>query len=396
MRKRAAAAVIGGLAGLALAARAAMPWAVERYLNGELADIGGYSGQVSGVDLALIRGAYTVHDLTIVKNGSPAEAPFLTTPEMHISVEWRALVDGELVGELTLIEPLVNLIQGETDESSQLGTGVNWPAQVRRFFPFRFNSVDVQQGRVTFRAPGIEAEESLTLEALDVMLEDLTNVEERDTPAYATLDARGTVIGDAPITLSGRLNPNASLPTFDFDLQIENARVVEVNPWLREFINVDAESGTFSMYAELAAANGRFEGYVKPIIEDPQIFELGESADGPFQKAWEALVEVGTQILKNPEKDQVAAEVPLSGELEDPDVDLLSTIVTLLRNAFISALSHSIENDIQLRDVDLSGDLRAKNSDDADDAQAHDESQAEAGPEAGAEDDTGSEDPDGS
>jgi Domain of Unknown Function (DUF748) len=353
VRKRTGAAVIAGILLAAVAIRATMPVLVERYVNRQLADIGEYSGNVENVDLALVRGAYTVHDLTIVKVASTAETPFLELPAMDISLEWRALLDGELVGELVMRGPLLNLIQGETDEETQLGTGVNWPEQVRRFFPFRFNTVEVQDGKATFRAPGIEAEESLVLERLDVMLRDLTNVEERDAPAFATIRARGTVMGDAPIALDGRMNPNESLPTFDINLSLEGARVVEVNPWLREFINVDAESGTFSMYTELAASEGRFEGYVKPIIENPRIFRMDEEADGPFQKAWEALVEIGTQILKNPEEDQVATELPLSGELEDPEVDLVTALVGLLRNAFVNALSHALENDVGLRDVQV-------------------------------------------
>lgn len=352
MQKKTAAAVGTGIVLAAVAIRASMPWFVERYVNRQLAEIDEYSGRVEDVDLALVRGAYTVHDVTIVKIGSDAE-PFLALPLMDVSLEWRALLDGELVGELVMRNPVLNLIQGESDEDTQLGTGVNWPEHVRRFFPFRFNRVEVRNGTATFRAPGIEAEESLTLERLDVVLRDLTNVEERNTPAFASVRAQGAVIGDAPITLIGRMNPNESAPTFDIDLSIEGARVVEVNPWLREFVNVDAESGTFSMYTELAASNGRFEGYVKPILENPRIFQPGEPADGPFQKAWEALVEIGTQILKNPEQDQVATELPLSGELEDPDADVLTALVGLLRNAFVNAVSHALEHDVGLGDVQV-------------------------------------------
>lgn len=352
VQKKTAAAIGAGIVLSALGVRAAMPWFVERYVNRQLAEIGEYSGRVVDVDLALVRGAYTVHDLTIVKVGSGAE-PFLELPLMDISLEWRALLDGELVGELVMRNPVLNLIQGESDEETQLGTGVNWPEQVRRFFPFRFNRVEVQNGTATFRAPGIDADESLTLERLDAVLRDLTNVEERNTPAFASIRAQGAVMGDAPITLNGRMNPNASSPTFDVDLTIEGASVVEVNPWLREFVNVDAESGTFSMYTELAASNGRFEGYVKPILENPRIFRPGEQTEGPFQKAWEALVEIGTQILKNPEQDQVATELPLSGELEDPDADMLTALVGLLRNAFVNAAAHALERDVGLRDVQV-------------------------------------------
>ena len=38
-------------------------------------------------------------------------------------------------------------------------------------------------------------------------------------------------------------------------------------------------------------------------------------------------------------------------EVEDPDVDLLTTMVNLLRNAFVAAFSHSLDGSITLRDV---------------------------------------------
>jgi hypothetical protein len=108
--------------------------------------------------------------------------------------------------------------------------------------------------------------------------------------------------------------------------------------------------GVFSMYSELAAAEGRFEGYVRPILEDPQFASTDES-EGPFRKAWEGLVNLAAKILENKQEDQVATQIPLRGELTDPDVGLLTTITNLLRNAFVAAFSHSLEGSINLRDV---------------------------------------------
>src|SRR5690606_35078034 len=113
VRKTNAFWLIAALAAVLVAARAAMPWAVERYVDRQLAEIGDYSGRVADVDLALLRGAYTLEGLTIVKIGSTAETPFLALPQMDISLEWRALLDGELVGELVMRSPRLNLIQGE-------------------------------------------------------------------------------------------------------------------------------------------------------------------------------------------------------------------------------------------------------------------------------------------
>jgi hypothetical protein len=124
-----------------------------------------------------------------------------------------------------------------------------------------------------------------------------------------------------------------------------------VNPWLREFLNVDAEMGVFSMYSELAAAEGRFEGYVRPILEDPQLFDSETDSQGPFRKAWEALVNVAANVLENRQEQQVATQIQLRGEIEDPDVDVLTTLVNLLRNAFVAAFSHSLDGSITLRSV---------------------------------------------
>jgi hypothetical protein len=353
---------IGIAAAALIAVRAAMPHVMKSYINGHLAEIGEYRGRVEDVDVSLLRGAYVVEDLRIVKIDSEAEEPFLDVERMDVSLQWSALLHAELVGEMLMHRPVLNLIQGETDRDTQLGTGVNWPEQVREFFPFRFNVVEVQDGSATFRAPGIEADESLTVQELRVILRDLTNVRETQDPAFARLEAEGAVMGNAPIRVGGRFNPNESLPTFDLDLTIEGAELTEANPWLRQFIGVDAERGVFSMYAELATSQGRFEGYIKPILEDPQIFDLREEAEGPFQRAWEALVEIGMNVFKNREEDQVATEIPFSGEIEDPEADLLATAVNLLRNAFVSAFSHSLEGKIGLRDVQIGASAGAENS----------------------------------
>jgi hypothetical protein len=166
--------------------------------------------------------------------------------------------------------------------------------------------------------------------------------------------------------LTGSIDPNERVPTFDINLSIEGAKLVDVNPWLDEFLKVDAEMGEFSMYSELAAAEGRFEGYVRPILQDPK-FASSDEEEGPFRKAWEGLVNLAAKILENKQEDQVATQIPLRGELTEPDVDLVTTIVNLLRNAFVAAFSHSLEGSINLRDV--ASDVRCLNGEPPSDEQ---------------------------
>jgi uncharacterized protein DUF748 len=339
-----------------VAARIAAPNVVERYANRQLASLGEYRGTVADVDLFLWRGGYALRDLTIVKVASNVETPFVAMPRMDVTLQWAALVRGRVVGEVTMHSPVLNFVTSKADGESQLGAGVNWPQAIRDLFPFQLNVVEARNGLVTFRAPGIRTDDSMTARDVHVLLYNLTNVQGRERAAFADLSFDGRIMGNAPVNLVGSIDPNEQAPTFDIDLSLEGARLVDVNPWLREFLKVDAQAGTFSMYAELAGANGRFEGYVRPVLENPEIFDANEDAQGPFQKAWEALVGFAAKILENRAENQVATQIPLSGEIENPDADILAAIVNLLRNAFVAAFAHSLEGSITLRDV--AGDVR--------------------------------------
>lgn len=349
MRRLAFAALI--VVAVLVAARAALPVFAADYVNERIAALGDYRGHVQNIDVALIRGAYQLRGLTIVKRGAEGQEPFLSLPLADISVKWSALFHGELVGEIQMHGPVMRMVQGETARQTQLGEGVDWVAQVQKLFPFRFNRVEVLDGTVTFRAPGIEQNESLTIHDFEALLTNLTNMEERNVGNFAGFEISGRFGKDTPLSAKGRANPLAQQPTFDVNASLENAPLVDVNPWLREFLNVDAEKGVFSLYAELAAADGRFEGYVKPILEDPEIFRMDEPSDSALQKAWEALVGAVSGILENPEEEQVATRIPFAGELENPDAGLLAAGLNLLRNAFVAAFTHSLEGSVSLEDV---------------------------------------------
>jgi hypothetical protein len=191
----------------------------------------------------------------------------------------------------------------------------------------------------------------MTARDFQLELTNLTNVQKVQSEAYATIDLNARVMGNAPLTLAGQIDPNEELPTFDVDLTLEGAQLVDINPWLREFLKADAHAGTFSLYAELAAADGRFTGYMKPILENPEFVETDDAEEGPFRKAWEAFVGFAAKFFENKTEDQVATQIPLSGEFENPRAGILPALVNLLRNAFVSAFARTLDNTISFRDV---------------------------------------------
>ena len=334
-----------------VAARAALPWYVEDYVNEKLNALEEYDGRVTDVDVALWRGAYRVEGLRIVKTGAHQPTPFFSSEAIDFSIEWPSLMRGSLVAEGTFLRPNLNLVKGPNDRESQTGEGVDWVDRLEEMFPFRFNTVRIVDGTVTFRAPGIRTKDALRATKLDGVISNITNAAGTDRETFAGFRVEATVLDKGTAKVSGSVDPLAHEPTFDLNLTVRNVHLPKVNPWLRQYIKADAESGEFELYTELAAAEGRFKGYAKPIMRDVNIYSSEEEESNLLRRAWEGLVDLATRILEDEETDQVAARIPFSGSIEEPDADLLETMVSVVRNAFVSAFARSLEGSITLRDA---------------------------------------------
>jgi hypothetical protein len=204
---------------------------------------------------------------------------------------------------------------------------------------------------VTFRAPGIGSKDALTATRLFGQISNITNVVESGRETFALFQAQASVLDSGWANVTGSANPLAEQPTFDVNLTVKNVNLPEVNPWLREYIKADAEAGEFELYTELAAAGGKFEGYAKPIMRKVDIYDSDEEEDNPLRRLWEGLVDFAAEIVEEDDTGQVAARIPFSGTVRNPDANTFETIVSVLHNAFVSAFARSLEGSVSIRDV---------------------------------------------
>jgi hypothetical protein len=343
--------IIGIVVVVLIGARIALEPILLDYANDKLDALPAYGGHIGAIDLSLLRGGYDIQGIEIVKTGAGQPVPFFKADRIAATVEWRSLLRGSLVAEGDLYRPQVNLVQAESEQKSQLGKEVNWVDQFKELFPFRFNTVRIHDGTVTFRAPGIQTKDALTARHIDGSVSNLTNVADSTKETFARFHFDAQVLEDGNANVDGRIDPLAQQPTFDVNLRVKNVQLPQVNPWLTRFIKADAEKGEFELYMELAAAGARFKGYAKPVMRDVDIYSSEEPEKNPLKRLWEGIVDVAADVLENREKDQVAARIPLSGTIENPDADLFATIGSVLRNAFVSAFARSLEGSISVRSV---------------------------------------------
>jgi hypothetical protein len=124
-------------------------------------------------------------------------------------------------------------------------------------------------------------------------------------------------------------------PHVDLALRVEDTRLPALNDVLRTHAGFDVVAGTCSVYSEMTLQDGMLDGYVKPIIQDLDVYETQQDRPkGVGGKLYEAIVGVGGTVLRNPLRGQVATKIEVSGRLDEPHVSTWKAALGIFRNAF--------------------------------------------------------------
>jgi uncharacterized protein YhdP len=335
---------------LLIVVRAFMPLVVKNYVNRVLARGDGYTGHVNDVDLNLIRGAYEIEGVHILKTDSKIPVPFFTAERIDLSIYWRQIFKGALVGEVEVVEPQVNFVDGKGAAQSQNGEGKSWTKTVRELFPIRIDRFTVRNGRIRFR--NFDSKPAIDLAILDLQAtaENLTNSEKISKTLAATIRAHAHGTKTGRIELDLKLDPYASMPTFDLNSKFSDIRLPELNPFLKEYASLDVVSGSLDIVAEVFAKKGALKGYVKPLFRNLDILswkqDVKKQKDNLLEIFWEGIVGGVGEILENQPKDQFATKIPIKGRVDDPKTDVLTVLAGVLKNAFVRALIPRYDNTV--------------------------------------------------
>jgi hypothetical protein len=332
--------------------RAALPSVLLRVVNGKMDQIPEYRGHIDDIDLALFRGAYQVKGIRLDKIAGAAREPFFSADLVDLSVEWRALLHRSFVGEVELYNPRLNFVVAPTKKQSQTTIDSSWEDRSKEMFPLDINRFEVHGGRIRFRDLTRTPKVDIHLDDIDALAKGLTTHPRKGEALPATFHATGRAMEQAHVRVDLKLDPIAPEPTFDLDAELSDLKLTALNDFLKAYAKVDAEGGTFALYTEMAADNGSFKGYVKPLAKDVKIFSPGKKDEGGvLESLWEATVAGVTGIMKNREKDQVATQIPLSGNFSNPHAGIWPSVGALLRNAFIQALRPNLSHSVGFEDV---------------------------------------------
>ena len=331
--------------------RILLPYIVLKVVNNKLAELEGYTGHVRDIDLALIVGSYKIKDIKLEKTGGKIPVPFFAAEVIDLSVEWKALFKGGLVGEIEVRRPILNFVKGPTEETSQTKIDKEWQDIVNELMPLKLNRFEIVEGEIHYLDYYSSPKVDVFTSNIYILAENLSNVTDSTNLLPSTVTGSAEIYG-GKAKLNMKLDALNKTPTFDMNAEMIGLNLVEVNDFLKAYGKFDVQKGTFGVYTEAAAKDGKIIGYTKPIIKDLDVIEWKDEKEDPLgQKLLESVIGLGGWIFKNKSEDQVATEIEFEGELKDPAINVWSIIGETLRNAFIEALYPSLEHTININTV---------------------------------------------
>lgn len=325
-------------------ARAVLPIYVKNYVNRQIEELEGYSGQVSDIDLYLWRGAYTIKGMDIIKTGGGLDKPFIKADSIDLSVQWAALFKGAIVAEIDAYDAQLNFAKNQT------GSGGGWLSFVDALSPLEINRVDIHSGRISYTDYVAEPNIHLFIEDIDANVTNIRAVKDEAVSLPSDIDVKGKSVGGGDIIMQGRMNALKDIPDFDLSLELNNTEMKAFNDYTNEFAAIDVKSGNLGIFSELAAVNGAVTGYVKLVTKDLNIVDIEQDAN-PFNLLWESIASTFIEVFQNYPRDQFALKIPLEGSFEEPETDMWQGFLSIFQNAFVKAFTRDADGTVDFENA---------------------------------------------
>lgn len=337
--------IIAGLIIVLIIIRLALPSMVKSYVNRKLNELPGYTGHVDDIDIHLIRGAYAIDGLVLQKKTDPPKYPFLQIKRTDLSIEWKSLFKGRLVGEVMMNQPALHIL-AQTADISKEPSKEHWTKTLKALMPMTINRLQVNNGSIAYLDFAAKPDINLHIRNMQLTALNLANVEDASTPLPSTVSLTGTSIGNGKLKADMKINALKEIPDFNLNAQLTAVKLTSLNNLIEAKGKIDVEKGTLDMYSELEATNGKFNGYIKPFIKGVKVLNWKKDVKkkgGILQAAKEAVVGLFVKAVENPKTKKIATKVPISGNLNNPETSGWETFVGVLKNAFIKAFTQGID-----------------------------------------------------
>jgi hypothetical protein len=347
---------------LLMLARVGAPYAVQYYINQQINQTKGITGQVGDVDLQLYRGAYAVDDIEIYavdEQSSPK--PLLSVKTLDFSLAWSAVLNGNLVTNMVFSQPKVVVYDKDTttpEQNQQVKDERTWIGLANNLVVFSIDTLKIIDGKISLVNQTKKGEIPTYIANINADIKNITNAQNLTKTLVTSVDVKGDLMGEATLTLVGKLDPFSEQANFDFNMEVQRFSVKQIQTVFNVYTPFDIEAGGIDGAMELAAKSNEVNGYAKAGVYDLSIFSWREDAekddDGLFTIIFEGGADLLSAILENDESQLVAARIPIEGTLDSTDISTFQAVVSVLKNAFFDATKMQVDDIVSYESVTTS------------------------------------------
>ncbi|MFJ4433107.1 DUF748 domain-containing protein [Pseudomonas sp. NPDC089395] len=259
----------------------------------------------------------------------------------QLNVDGLSYVHGDAVSidKVTLLQPYARFIINE-DRTTNVddllipqpagatsGQAKATSAPASKPLGVRIGQININDGSANFADLTLTPNFATAVQQLNGQIGTIDNRK----PAPAKVDVKGKVDRYAPVTIKGALNPFNPLASLDIATSFKRVELTTLTPYSGKFAGFRIRKGRLNLDLHYKITNGQLQAENKVVVEQLQ---LGEKVDSP--DAVDLPIRLAVALLKDTE-GKISIELPVSGDLNNPQFSVMPIVWQTLRNLVLRA-----------------------------------------------------------
>jgi Domain of Unknown Function (DUF748) len=347
--------ILGGVVVLGIAVRVALQPLVHHFTQKALDSIPEYDGTFREAHLRLWGLAYHISDVKLIKKPTPGRRPLLYASEVDVRLLWGELLHFRLSGAAQIDRAKVILVieqsSGDSapkdknadpsDEALDVG------AKLRALLPLRIERIELTHCEVLLidhTETGVPARSTeLWAHDIEAALENIGTRRDLIKGQPSVLSLRAELQRSGKLSVFITADPLADKLNFSGQASLRELRLAELFGFMSSKTGIQAPEGTIDVFISFTCKNGTIDGAIKPELKNVHV--TAKDADlGNQIKARVAQAALDLTSDRVPGREATVAIIPLKGQITDPKAEIWPTIISMLRNAYVSGITSGFDH----------------------------------------------------
>lgn len=193
--------------------------------------------------------------------------------------------------------------------------------------PIRIGGINIVDGSANFSDLSLRPPFITAVQELNGAVGTLDNRQQKP----ASVNIAGKVDRYAPVTIKGSLTPFDPLESLDIATSFKQVELTTLSPYSGKFAGYRIQKGRMDLDLHYRIQQGQLNAENKVVLQQLQ---LGEQVDSP--EAVDLPVRLAVALLKD-SKGTISLELPVQGDLNNPQFDVMPIVWQTLRNLIARA-----------------------------------------------------------